>query len=249
MDMKAKKTALITGGSRGIGKAVAIEFGKAGFNVVVNYVSNAHAAADVAREIESSGGAAAAIQGDIGNYDHMCSLMEEAVKKFGQIDVLVNNAGVWRGGRINRISKPDWDYVIDTNLKGIYNCTQAFVPHMIERRRGAIINITSIIGLIGFPGDTAYGAAKAGIVGFTKSLAKEIARYNITVNAVAPGIIATDMNAALEKETRDQLENRIPLGRLGQPEEISRVVRFLALEGSYITGQVIVVDGGYVLGK
>ncbi len=249
MDKKEKGTALITGGSRGIGRAVAIEFGKAGFNVVVNYVSNTRAAAEVAGEIEKSGGTAAAIQGDIGNYGQMCSLVEEAFRKFGQIDVLVNNAGVWRGGRINRISKSDWDYVIDTNLKGIYNCTQAVVPHMIDRRCGAIINITSIIGLIGFSGDTAYGAAKAGIIGFTKSLAKEVARYNITVNAVAPGIIATDMNAALEKETRDQLANRIPLGRLGQPEEISRLVRFLALEGSYITGQVIVVDGGYVLVK
>lgn len=249
MDKKEKRTALITGGSRGIGRAVAIEFGKAGFNVVVNYVSNTRAAAEVAGEIEKSGGTAAAIQGDIGNYGQMCSLVEEAFRKFGQIDVLVNNAGVWRGGRINRISKSDWDYVIDTNLKGIYNCTQAVVPHMIDRRCGVIINITSIIGLIGFSGDTAYGAAKAGIIGFTKSLAKEVARYNITVNAVAPGIIATDMNAVLEKETRDQLANRIPLGRLGQPEEISRLVRFLVLEGSYITGQVIVVDGGYVLVK
>lgn len=249
MDNKEKKTALITGGSRGIGRAVAVEFGKAGFNVAVNYVSNERAAAEVVGEIEASGNTAVAIRGDIGDYGEMCLLAEKVYNKFGQIDVLVNNAGVWRGGRINRISKSDWDYVVDTNLKGLFNCTQAVIPHMVGRRCGSIINITSIIGLIGFPGDTAYGAAKAGIIGFTKSLAKEVARHNITVNAVAPGIIATDMNAALEKETRELLLNRIPLGRLGQPEEISRAVRFLAMEGSYITGQVIVVDGGYVLCK
>lgn len=249
MDVNDRKVALITGGSRGIGRAIAIEFGKAGFDIIVNYVSNAQAAAEVVSEIESLGSTAVAIQGDIGNYEQIHSLVEESLRIYGQIDVLVNNAGVWRGGRINKIGRADWDYVIDTNIKGMFNCTQAVVPQMIKQKGGSIINITSIIGLTGFPGDTAYGASKAAIIGFTKSLSKELACHGITVNAVAPGIIATDMNAVLKEETREHLASRIPLGRLGQPEEIARAVRFLALEGSYITGQVIVVDGGYVLGK
>lgn len=249
MHMVDKGVALVTGGSRGIGRAIALELGRAGFDVVVNYASNAGAANEVVRELEALGRNAVAVQADVGDYEQSCSMVGEVLEKYGRVDVLVNNAGVWRGGRISRVGKSDWDFVIDTNLKGLFNCTQPVIAQMIERKKGSIINITSIIGIVGFPGDTMYGSSKAGIIGFTKSLAKEVARYGITVNAVAPGVIATDMNAALKEETREELARRVPMGRLGQPEEVARVVRFLALEGSYITGQVIVVDGGYVLGK
>lgn len=249
MNHVTRKVAVVTGGSRGIGRAISIEFGRVGFDVVVNYVSNSAAANEVVKEIETMGSNAIAVQANIGNYEQGQTLIEKVIEHYGRIDVLVNNAGVWRGGRINLVTKADWDYVIDTNVKGLFHCTQSVVPQMIKQGGGSIINITSIIGLIGFAGDSIYGSSKAAIIGFTKSLAKEVARHGISVNAVAPGIIATDMNANLQEKTREQLASRIPMGRLGEAEEIAKVVRFLAIEGTYITGQVITADGGYVLGK
>lgn len=241
------KVALVTGASRGIGRAVAEALGAEGAAVAVNYAQNKRAAEEVVAALGARGVPALAVQADVADYGAVSRMVNEILEQFGAIDVLVNNAGIWRGGRLQKVTKADWDTVIDTNLKGVFNCTQAVLRSMVPRKQGKIINISSVIGIVGFPGDTIYGASKAGIIGFTKSLAKELARYGITVNAVAPGIIATDMNQALDEKVRERLAQSIPLGRLGTPEDVAEVVCFLACGAGYVTGQVWVVDGGYTM--
>lgn len=244
----AGKSALVTGASRGIGRSIALALAKEGARVAVNYMGNQKAAEEVAERIITEGGEAFAIQADVGDYERVCMMVKEVTDRHGPVDILVNNAGVWRGGRLGKVKKSDWDWVIDTNLKGVFNCTQPVIDTMIKNRYGRIINITSIIGIMGFPGDTIYGSSKAGIIGFTKSLAKETAKFGITVNAVAPGIIATDMNKNLDEKIRQQLAERIPVGRLGDGEDVAEAVCFLASGAAYITGQVLVVDGGFTMG-
>jgi 3-oxoacyl-[acyl-carrier protein] reductase len=230
------KTALVTGGSRGIGRAIALELGRAGASVVVGYRSGSEEAEAVAAE---SGGRA--VQADVGDPDEARRLVEEA----GELDILVNNAGVTRDGLIARMSDEDWRTVLDTNLGGVFHTCRAAVRGMMRRRRGAIVNVTSVVGLHGNPGQTNYAASKAGIVGFTKALARELGSRGVRVNAVAPGYIATALTDVLSEEARQTILTNTPLGRLGEPGDIAGAVRFLCSdEASFITGEVLLVDGG-----
>jgi 3-oxoacyl-[acyl-carrier protein] reductase len=241
-----KKVALVTGSARGIGRAIAIGLAKEGANVIVNYRSRPNAAEEVVKVIKEMGREVISIKADVANDAEVKSMVDTAIEKFGSIDILVNNAALHRGGRVQKIPPEDWDLVINSALKGTFNCCRYVVPLMVEKGWGRIINISSYAGLHGYPGDTAYGSAKAGLIGFTKSLAKEAARKNITVNIVIPGFLQTDMTAPLfatEEKIKSEIE-RIPLGRPGRPEEIAEMVSFLAFKGSYITGAVIQVDGG-----
>ncbi len=244
--MKSKKVALVTGASRGIGRAIAIDLAKEGADVVVNYRSRADSADEVVREIFNLGREAISFKADVADEEEVKRMVDKVVEKFGGIDILVNNAALHRGGRIQNLAPSDWDIVISSILKGTFNCCRYIVPIMIEREWGRVINISSDVGVHGFPGDTAYGAAKAGLIGFTKSLAKEVARKNITANIVIPGFIRTDMTAPLfDTEEKVQRElARIPMRRPGRVEEVAELVSFLAFKGSYITGAVIPVDGG-----
>jgi 3-oxoacyl-[acyl-carrier protein] reductase len=241
------KVALVTGASRGIGRAIAISLAQEGAFVAVNYASNADAAKQVVESIRAVGSDAIAIKADISDPVAVEKMVAEITEKKDGIDVLVNNAGIWRGGKLHKLGPDDWDKVLDTNLKGMLSCTRAELPSMFNRGSGKIINISSVIGIVGHPGDTVYGTSKAGIFGFTKSLAKEVAKKGINVNAVAPGIISTDMNRSLDEKTRTRLEKNIPMGSLGTPEDIAEVVCFLASGADYVTGQVWVVDGGYTM--
>lgn len=240
------KVALVTGASRGIGRSIAIDLAREGADLVINYRVRADEAEKVVKEIESIGRRAIALKADVSNEQEVKTMIEKIIGIFGKIDILVNNAAIHRGGRIQKLSTEDWDTVINSILKGTFNCCRYTIPYMIEREWGRIINISSDVGLHGYPGDTAYGAAKAGLIGFSKSLAKEVAKKNITVNVVVPGFLRTDMTAPLfnteEKVLREL--SRIPMGRPGRLEEISCVVTFLAFKGSYITGAVFQVDGG-----
>lgn len=241
-----QRVALVTGASRGIGRAIAIDLAKEGANVIVNYRSSSDAAEEVVKLIKELGRKAISVKADVANDQEVKYMVEKAKEKFGSIDVLVNNAALHRGGRVQKLPPEDWDLVINSVLKGAFNCCRYVVPLMVEKEWGRIINISSDAGLHGYPGDTAYGAAKAGLIGFTKSLAKEVAKKNITVNIVIPGFLQTDMTAVLftsEERLNREIE-RIPLGRPGKPEEIAELVSFLAFKSSYITGAVIQVDGG-----
>jgi 3-oxoacyl-[acyl-carrier protein] reductase len=239
------KVAVVTGSSRGIGRAVAVALAARGAAVVVNYAGNAAAAGETADAVRACGTEALVIAADVADQEQVNAMMKKALEKFGRIDILVNNAGINRDNLLPRMREEDWDAVINVNLKGAYNCARAVMRPMLKARWGRIINISSVVGLAGNPGQANYAAAKAGLVGLTKSLARELGSRNITVNAVAPGYIATDMTAGLTEENKAGMLDRIALGRLGEPEEVASVVAFLAGDGAgYITGQVIVVDGG-----
>ncbi len=241
------KVAIVTGASRGIGRAIALELAKQGATVAVNYASSSNAAAEVVENITSSGGSAIALQGDVSKSDQVDALINAVMEKFNRIDVLVNNAGITRDTLLLRMKPEDWQAVIDLNLTGVFLCTRAVSKVMLKQRSGRIINITSVSALMGNPGQANYSAAKAGVIGFTKSIAKEFASRSITVNAVAPGFITTDMTSALNNP--EEILKFIPLARFGQPEEIAGMVRFLASDpaAAYITGQVFNVDGGMVM--
>jgi len=240
------RVALVTGGSRGIGQAIAMDLAREGADLVVNYRVRSDEAEKVVREIEAMGRRALAIKADVSNEQEVKAMVEKTIETFGRVDILVNNAALHRGGRIQKLSTEDWDTVMNSILKGTFNCCRFVIPYMLENGWGRIINISSDVALHGYPGDTPYGAAKAGLIGFTKSLAKEVAKKNITVNVVVPGFLRTDMTAPLfDTEEKVQRElSRIPMGRPGRLEEVSCVVSFLAFKGSYITGAVFQVDGG-----
>lgn len=242
------KTAVVTGASRGIGKAIALKLANLGANIVVNYRKSADAVLDVVKEIEGLGVKVLAIQCDISSYSDVEHMMKKCNEEFGSIDILVNNAGITKDGLLMRMKEEDFDSVIDVNLKGAFNCTKHVSSIMLKQRQGRIINISSVSGLTGNAGQVNYSAAKAGILGMTKSVAREFASRGITCNAVAPGYIQTDMTDVLPDKVKDAIMGTIPLKRLGTPEDVANAVAFLASEeASYITGQVINVDGGMVM--
>lgn len=241
------KVALVTGASRGIGRAIALDLAAHGAQVVVNYISRPDAADAVCELIRAAGQEALPVQADVALANDVKRMVAQVLDHFGQIDILVNNATLHRGRLVHKLPERDWDAVINSCLKGAYHCCQHVVPHMTERRCGRIINISSAVGMIGWAGDTAYGAAKAGLIGFTRSLAKEVAPYGITANVVVPGYIRTDMTAALTPKNIEHMLSLIPLGRAGEPEDVAEVVTFLAAAGAYITGAAYLVDGGISL--
>jgi 3-oxoacyl-[acyl-carrier protein] reductase len=240
------QVAIVTGASRGIGRAIAQELAKLGANIVVNYASSSKAAEEVVDTITKAGGSAIALQADVSQADQVEALVNTAMEKLNRVDILVNNAGITRDTLLLRMKPEDWQAVIDLNLTGVFLCTRAVSKIMLKQRSGRIINITSVAGQMGNPGQANYSAAKAGVIGFTKTIAKEFASRGITVNAVAPGFIATDMTSNIKAE---EILKYIPLGRYGQPEEVAGMVRFLAADSAaaYITGQVFNVDGGMVM--
>jgi 3-oxoacyl-[acyl-carrier protein] reductase len=242
------RVALVTGGSRGIGRAISLALAAAGATVVVNYRGNAAAADETVAAISAAGGKAIAIQADVANGDDVKRLFSEVTSAYGRLDILVNNAGITRDTLMMRMKDEDWDAVLDTNLKSQFLTTRAAISTMVRARYGRIINITSVVGLMGNAGQANYAAAKAGIIGFTKSVAREIGSRSITVNAVAPGFIDTELTAVLNDDMREALKKQIPLGRLGSPEDVAGVVTFLASDqAAYITGQTFNCDGGMVM--
>lgn len=246
--MPSNKTAVVTGASRGIGKAIALMLSAQGVNVVLNYRNGAAAVEEVVKEIQQNGGSAIAVQGDVSSFQDAERLMKTAVDQFGSVDLLINNAGITKDTLLLRMSEEDFDTVIDVNLKGAFNCIKHVSTIMLKQRSGKIINISSVIGVVGNIGQSNYAAAKAGIIGFTKSCAKELASRGITVNAIAPGFIQTDMTDGLHEKTKEAILSNIPLKKLGTPEDVAHMVCFLSSEGAnYITGQVFHVDGGMVM--
>ncbi|MEK5531154.1 3-oxoacyl-[acyl-carrier-protein] reductase [Viridibacillus sp. FSL R5-0468] len=242
------KTAVVTGASRGIGRAIALELAEQGARVVVNYSGSQSKAEEVVAEITGNGGEAIAVQANVADADEVTALMKAATDTFGSLDILVNNAGITRDNLLMRMKERDWDDVMNTNLKGVFLCTKAVSRQMMKQRAGRIINVASIVGVSGNAGQANYVAAKAGVIGLTKTTAKELAARNIYVNAVAPGFIATEMTDELPAEVKDQMLGQIPLAKLGDPKDVAKVVLFLASDdASYITGQTIHVDGGMVM--
>lgn len=242
------EVALVTGASRGIGRAIAIQLASDGFAVGVNYSSNAAKADEVVAEISASGGSAFAVQADVSDADAVSTMFDRVAEELGPVTVLVNNAGITDDGLLLRMSPDQWDRVVSTNLRSVFLCTKAALRGMIRAKRGRIINISSVSGVYGNAGQGNYSASKAGVIGFTKATAKEVGSRGITVNAVAPGFIATDMTDALGEDAVSAASDQISLGRLGTPQEVASVVGYLASDGaSYITGQTIVIDGGLAL--
>lgn len=242
------KIALITGASRGIGRAIALELAKAGATIVINYAGNMKAAEEVERMIVDQGGEAMIIQADVSKTEAIDHMVDTVMDAYGRIDILVNNAGITRDNLLMRMKENDWDDVLNTNLKSVYYCTKVVSKLMMKQRSGRIINMTSVVGLTGNAGQSNYAAAKAGVIGFSKSMAKELASRGITVNLVAPGFIDTDMTAGLPEKVKEELLKSIPLAKLGSPEDVAQAVLFLASDAaSYITGQTLNVDGGMVM--
>lgn len=239
------KVALVTGASKGIGKAIALALSQQGAIVVVNYNRSNDAAQELVEKINQGPGQAIAIQADVSKFDQAGRLIEETQSKYGKIDILINNAGITRDSLLMRLKEEDWDSVLEVNLKSVYNCSSQVLRTMLKARTGVIINISSVVGLHGNAGQTNYSASKAGIIGFTKSLAKEVSSRGIRVNCLAPGFIETDMTESLGEKAIETLLELIPLGRLGEPEDIADAVVFLSSDkADYITGQIISVDGG-----
>jgi 3-oxoacyl-[acyl-carrier protein] reductase len=244
----ADKVAIVTGASRGIGRAIAAELARRGATVVVNYRSSAEAAAGVVTEIEASGGRAVAVQADVGVTAEAAQLVRRTVELYGRVDILVNNAGTTRDQLLPLMREQDWDEVLQTNLKSVYNCCKAAARPMMRRRGGRIVNISSVAGIAGQGGQTNYAASKAGVIGFTKSLAKELGPRSITANVVAPGFVPTDLTSDLRDDLRQRAIDATPLRRMGTPEEIAYAVAFLVSdEAAFITGEVLTVDGGLVM--
>jgi len=242
------RVALVTGSSRGIGRAIAVRLAREGADVVVNYVSNVEAAREVVDRIREVGRKALAVKADVARLEEVESMVAKAMDFMGKLHILVNNAQIHKGRLIQKLPPEAWDTVLKSGPYGAFHCCRTAVPHMIEEKWGRIINITSFVGLKGWPGDTAYASAKAALVGFTKSLAREVAPKGITVNAVAPGFIRTDMTSALTEKNVQMMVSNVPLGRAGEPEDVAEVVNFLATPAAgYVTGSVYFVDGGLAM--
>lgn len=242
------KTAIITGSGRGIGKAIALKLASLGADIVINDIPSSNYADDTAKEVEALGVKAIVVKGDVRNQEDVAALVKETVDTFGRVDIFVNNAGITRDGLILRMTEEDWDMVMDINLKGAFNCIKAVSRPMMKQKGGSIINMASVVGVMGNPGQANYVASKAGLIGLTKTTAKEFAKKGIRCNAVAPGFIKSDMTDKLPDDVKKQYLSGIPLERFGTPEDIADVVAFLASDQSkYVTGQVINVDGGLVM--
>ena len=242
------KVALVTGASRGIGRAIALELARQGANVAVNYAGNEAKANEVVETIRSLGREAFAVQADVACAEDVERMVKTVLDQFGRLDILVNNAGITRDNLLMRMKEEEWDAVINTNLKGVFLCTKAATRTMMKQRYGRIINVASVVGVIGNPGQANYVAAKAGVIGLTKTAARELASRNITVNAIAPGFITTDMTEGLSEELKADMLKQIPLARFGEPDDVARVVAFLASDAAcYMTGQTLHVDGGMVM--
>ncbi|KIL50437.1 3-ketoacyl-ACP reductase [Jeotgalibacillus alimentarius] len=242
------KTAIVTGASRGIGRSIAIELAKNGANVVVNYSGNEEKAKETAQEVESAGSKALVFKADVSNADDVQAMLKETISEFGSIDILVNNAGITKDNLLMRMKEDEWDQVMDINLKSVFLTTKAAARPMMKQRKGKIINVSSIVGVMGNAGQANYVASKAGVIGLTKTSAKELAARGINVNAVAPGFIETDMTGELAPDIQEAMKQMIPLDRFGKPEDIAKAVVFLASDDAdYITGQTIHIDGGMVM--
>ncbi|ABR33255.1 3-oxoacyl-[acyl-carrier-protein] reductase [Clostridium beijerinckii] len=242
------KCAIVTGASRGIGKAIALKLASLGANIVLNYRSNEKEALEVENEIKGMGVETLCVKGDISKSEEVDNLINSAKEKFGTIDIMVNNAGITKDALIIRMKEEDFDNVIDVNLKGVFNCLKAITPIMMKQKHGKIINLSSVVGITGNAGQVNYSASKAGVIGMTKSLAREVGSRGINVNAVAPGYIETDMTEALADKYKEEMKKTIPLKRLGKASDVANVVAFLASESAdYVTGQVIQVDGGMLM--
>jgi len=244
------RVAIVTGGGRGIGRAIALRLAEAGASIVVNDVGDMAPAEEVAGEIRKLGQNSLVVPADVTKSADVASLVDTVVEKYGKVDILVNNAGITRDQLIMRMSDDDWDKVLEVNLKSVFLCSKAVLRHMMKQRWGRIVNISSIVGIIGNPGQANYSSSKAGIIGLTRTIAKEVASRGITANAIAPGFIDTAMTQQLPEERRRALMDQVPLGFLGTPRDVAEAVAFLASEETrYITGQVLTVDGGISLGK
>ena len=246
--MEEKKVVFVTGASRGIGKDVALKFAEKGYDVIINYVSDKTDVETLKKEFAEKGADSLILKADVSKEEEVKDVVEKAIEKFGKIDVLVNNAGITRDNLLMRMSTEDFDKVIDINLKGTFLVTKAVTKYMMKKRCGSIVNLASVVGVVGNAGQCNYSASKAGIIGFTKSVAKELASRNIRANAVAPGFIETDMTNVLSDTVKESIHNQIPLKRMGSSKEVAELIYFLGSEkSSYITGQVINIDGGMVM--